>query len=170
MTDGIVRTSVVGPDLVSRFQRINQDVVRSAGLEILVVGALGATTATGDLTLQTVAGFDETGGEVALEYEPKIVGKMGLDVPLPGKVRASGAVRYVGTQLCENSEVGTLQTLRSSRTADLSLRRLFRFGRAGSSRRIDASASLRNVTDSVVFDQCGLPQPGRLFQIQFRIW
>lgn len=170
MTDGIVRTSVVGPDLVSRFQRINQDVVRSAGLEILVVGALGATTATGDLTLQTVAGFDETGGEVALEYEPKIVGKMGLDVPLPGKFRASGAVRYVGTQLCENSEVGTLQTLRSSRTADLSLRRLFRFGRAGSSRRIDASASLRNVTDSVVFDQCGLPQPGRLFQIQFRIW
>ena len=34
---------------------------------------------------------------------------------------------------------------------------------------VDADAN-SNLADALVFDQCGLPQPGRTFQIQFRIW
>lgn len=167
--DGIVRTSVVGTDGMTRFSRANQDEVRSTGLELLWVGAFGSMTATGDLTLQDVKGFDGAGAEVELEYEPAVVGKVGLDVPLPMQVRGTGDVRFVGSQSCENPEVGGLQPLGSSRSVDLGLRRGFRFGNGGALTRLDASASLRNAMDAVVFDQCGLPQPGRFFQIQFRI-
>jgi iron complex outermembrane receptor protein len=170
LSDGIIRTSVTGADGIRRFQRVNQDEIQSSGLELLLVGSLGATTMSGDVTLQSAQGFDASGAEIELEYEPKVAGKLGIDVPLPAEIWAGGEVRFVGSQLCQNPEVGGLQPLESSTTADLSLRRLFRFGRGGAMSRVDATASLRNFTDSVVFDQCGLPQPGRLFRIQFRIW
>jgi iron complex outermembrane receptor protein len=170
LTDGIVRTSVIGTDGLTRFQRVNQDEIRSMGVELLLVGSLGATTLSGDLTLQSAHGFDALGGEVDLEYEPAVAGKFGVDIPLPAEFWAGGEVRFVGEQQCENPELGGLQSLRSSTTTDLTLRRLFRFGRGGTMSKVDATASLRNLSDAVVFDQCGLPQPGRLFQIRFRIW
>lgn len=172
LSDGIVRTSITVPGGPSRFQRINRDQVRSTGVELLLVRSLGETTLTADLTLQDVKGFNRAGDEVELEYEPSVMGKVGLNVPLPAAFRAGGEVRFVGEQMCVNPEVGggALQQLGSSTTTDLSLRRLFNLGRGGVMSRIDASASLRNVSDAVVFDQCGLPQPGRTFQIQFRIW
>jgi iron complex outermembrane receptor protein len=116
-----------------------------------------------------VRGRDAGGNEVLLEYQPAIVGRLGIDFPLPASFRGGGGLRFVGEQRCENPEIGGLQPLASSRTVDLSLRRIFDLGRDGPLRHVDASASLRNATDAVVFDQCGLPQPGRLFQIQFRI-
>jgi iron complex outermembrane receptor protein len=148
---------------------VNQDRVRSLGLELLLVGDFGGTTATGELTVQDVRGLDAGGNEVLLEYEPAIVGRLGVDVPLPANFRGGGGLRFVSEQRCENPEIGGLQRLGSSRTVDFSLRRIFNLGRGGVLRRVDASASVRNATDAVVFDQCGLPQPGRLFQIQFRV-
>jgi iron complex outermembrane receptor protein len=44
------------------------------------------------------------------------------------------------------------------------------FGLGGYSRRLDLVLALDNVTDSAVYDQCGLPQPGRLLRLQFRIF
>ncbi len=114
-------------------------------------------------------GFGEDGNEVRLEYEPSVVGKLGLDVPLPWSVRGGGDVRFVGAQRCENPEIGALQRLGSSRTVDLSVRRSLGLRSGGALNRMDLSASLRNVLDAVVFDQCGLPQPGRLLRIQLRI-
>jgi len=170
LSDGIVRVSNTGPAGERRFQRVNQAKIRSTGVELLLIGSFGTTTATGELTLQDVRGLDLSGNEIELEYEPTVVGKLGLDVPLPAGFRASGDVRFVGTQMCENPEIGGLQSLGSSTSTDVSVRRLFNFGLGDVFDRIDASASLRNVTDALVFDQCGLPRPGRLFQIQFRIW
>ena len=102
LTDGIVRRSVVGADMIRRFQRVNQDEVRGTGLELLLVGNLGAATASGDLTVQSVKGFDESGDEVELEYEPSIAGKLGLNVPLPEGFSISSELRFVGEQRCEN--------------------------------------------------------------------
>jgi iron complex outermembrane receptor protein len=169
LEDGIVRRSVVGTDGLPRFERTNQNEIRSTGVELLTVGSFGGTTVNGDLTIQDVEGLDTAGNEVPLEYEPAIVGRAGLDVPLPQRFRASGELRFMGAQRCENPEVGGLQRLASSRTLDLSLRRVFGLGRSGALRRVDASASVRNLTDAIVFDQCGLPQPGRLFQIRLTV-
>ncbi len=170
LTDGIVRRSSTDGVGNRRFQRVNQAEVRSTGLEVLLVGTLGGSTFNGDLTLQNVAGYDNDGTEVELEYEPSVLGKLGFDVPIPAEFRFGGEGRYLGAQMCENPEVGGLQPLPSSTSFDLTLRRMFSFGRGGALSRLDASAALRNVTDGAVFDQCGLPQPGRLVQVQFRFW
>lgn len=172
LTDGIVRRSIPNPDPTGRslLQRVNQAEVRSTGGELLVSGTLGLVTLSGDLTIQDVMGLEEDGTEVELEYEPSVMGKIGAIVPIPARIQAGADLRYVGQQLCENPEVGGLQPLASSTVFDLTLRRLFDIRSGGAMSRLDLSAALRNVTDASVFDQCGLPQPGRLFQIQFRIW
>ncbi len=168
LSDGIVRTSIVDANGDRRFQRINQDRIRSTGLELLALGTLGSAVLSGDATLQSVRGYDANGSSVDLEYEPSVAGRVGIEMPLPGRVRASSQLRYMGEQRCENPESGGLEPLRSSRSLDLTLRRLFSGSRA--LRNLDASVSIRNVTDALVFDQCGLPQPGRTFRVQVRIW
>jgi iron complex outermembrane receptor protein len=170
LTDGIVRRSVTGADGGRRFQRVNQDEVRSTGAELLAVATFGRTTLTGDLTLQDVKGLDADGTEVELEYEPALAGKLGANVPLPAELWLGGDMRYMGEQKCENPEVGGLEPLASSTVFDLTLRRLFGMRSGGALSRVEASAAVRNVADAAVFDQCGLPQAGRIFQIQLRLW
>ena len=170
LNNGIVRTSVTSADGMRRFRRINRDRVRSAGIELLAVGTLGVATLSSDVTLQNVKGMDFDGSEVELEYEPSVTGKLGLESALGAGFRASGNFRFVGGQSCENPELGGLQPLGASGSVDFSLRRIFRLGSSGGLSRLDASASLRNATDATVYDQCGLPQPGRTLQFQFRVW
>ncbi|KPJ74709.1 MAG: hypothetical protein AMS19_15015 [Gemmatimonas sp. SG8_23] len=170
LTDGIVRSTVTDSLGASRFKRVNQDEVRSTGAELLVVGSLGPVTLSGDLTLQDVKGLEADGTEVELEYEPAAAGKVGVLVPVPAEIQVGADLRFMGEQLCQNPESGGLEPLASSTTVDLSARRLFSIRNGGALSRMDVSASLRNVADAAVFDQCGLPQPGRLFQIRFRIW
>lgn len=170
LSNGIVRTSVTGDDGVRRFRRINREEVRSTGIELLAIGTLGVATVSSDLTLQHVKGMEADGSEVELEYEPAITGKLGVETPLGAGFRASGNFRFVGGQSCENPEVGGLQPLGASGSADFSLRKIFQLRGTGRLSRVDASASLRNATDATVYDQCGLPQPGRTLQFQFRLW
>lgn len=170
LSDGIVRASVTGEDGVSRFRRLNQDKVRSTGIELLAIGTLGVATVSSDLTLQHVKGMDADGSEVELEYEPAITGKLGIETPLGAGFRFSGNFRLVGAQGCENPEVGGLQPLGASGSSDFSLRKIFQLRSAGQVSRVDVSASLRNASDATVYDQCGLPQPGRTLQFQFRLW
>jgi iron complex outermembrane receptor protein len=169
LSDGIIRTSITDAEGAQKLKRINQDAIRGTGLELLAVGTVGTATLTGDLTLQSVHGFDADGTEVELEYEPAVSGKVGIELPVTFQLHASGNMRMVGRQQCENPETGGMQPLDSSRTADLGLRRVFEVG-SRALRRVDASFSVRNVTNGLSFDQCGLPQPGRSVQIQLRIW
>lgn len=169
LTNGIIRRTVVGADSVSRFQRVNQDEVRSTGLEVLAVGTFGRATLTGDMTLQRVRGYEADGSQIDLEYEPRVAGKVAIDVALATALNGTAEVRLMGEQLCENPESGGLEPLASSGIVDLSLRRLFQWGRGGAMQTLGATASVRNVMDAAVYDQCGLPQPGRLVQLQFQI-
>ena len=170
LSDGIVRSSVTDAQGNAKFKRVNQDEVRGLGLELVAVGTLGAATLSGDLTLQSVRGYDESGAEVDLEYEPSVLGRAAIVYPLPSAWRVSGDLRFVGSQYCENPESGGLQELAGSGILDFALQRLFSFARGGSLRRVDASLAVNNVMDDLAFDQCGLPQPGRTLQLQFRLW
>jgi len=168
LTDGIVRSSVDTPE-GRKYKRINQDEIRSTGLEILASSRLGPVRLSGDLTLQRVRGFTKEGDEVELEYEPEVAGKLSAYLPLFLEVEGTATARYMGTQFCENPELGGLQSLDGSRHLDLGIRRVFG-GAGGVLGRAEAGIRLDNVTDAVVFDQCGLPQPGRTLQLQLRIW
>jgi iron complex outermembrane receptor protein len=168
LTDGIVRSSVSTPE-GKKYKRINQDEIRSTGIEFLVSGRVGPVGLSGDFTLQRVRGYTPEGDEVKLEYEPEFAGKAGTAVPLPWNVMGSAEVRFMGKQYCENPEVGGLQPFDDSRNLDLGLRRGFSLGE-GPFSRAEAVLALDNATDGVVLDQCGLPQPGRTLRLQLRIW
>ncbi|MDH5760180.1 MAG: TonB-dependent receptor [Gemmatimonadota bacterium] len=170
LSDGIVRVSV-GDSLGSRrFMRINQDQVLGTGVEVLAVSTLGATVLSGDLTLQSVHAVDSAGGPVDLEYEPRVYGKLGSEIPLAAGLVGVANFRFVGAQLCENPDLGGLDPLGANRSVDVGIRRRFGDSSPSTLRRMDVSLNLGNATDATVYDQCGLPQPGRTLQLQLRIW
>jgi iron complex outermembrane receptor protein len=166
--DGIVRSSVI-TDEGKKFKRINRDKVRSVGLELLASGSAGPLGWSGDLTLQRARGINPDGGEVRLEYEPAIAGKLSAFIPLPLDLEGSAAGRFMGRQYCENPELGGLDSFDGSRHIDLGLRRAFELGK-GLLGRAEAQLNLDNATDAVIMDQCGLPQPGRTLRLHVRIW
>lgn len=168
LTDGIVRTSVDTPE-GRKYKRINQDEIRSTGLELLASGSLGFMELSGDLTLQRVRGFTPEGQEVKLEYEPEVAGRLSATLPLFLHLEGTATARFVGGQYCENPEVGGLEAFDGSQHLDLGILRAF--GLEGSRlNRAEAVLRLNNATDGVVLDQCGLPQPGRTLQLQLRVW
>jgi iron complex outermembrane receptor protein len=168
LSDGIVRSSVI-TDEGTKYRRINQDQVRSRGLELLASGNLGPLGWSGDLTLQRARGITPEGGEVRLEYEPAVAGKLSAFLPLPLDLEGSASARFMGRQYCENPELGGLDSFDGSRHVDFGLRRVLNVG-YGFVGRAEARLSLDNATDAVVLDQCGLPQPGRTLRLQVRIW
>jgi iron complex outermembrane receptor protein len=66
-----------------------------------------------------------------------------------------------------NPDVGGQETLDPSGRLDLLVSRQWSFG--GALRRLQVTLALDNVTDGAVYDQCGLPQPGRMLRLQFRL-
>ena len=170
LADGIIRTTVTDDSGTRLFKRVNQDQIQSTGIEMLAIGTLGVATISTDLTLQHVRGVEPDGTRIELEYEPSVTGKFSLESPLGGGYRAASDFHFVSDQRCANPEVGGLQSFGASGSADFSLRKIFQFGGRGALSRVDASASVRNATNSTSYDQCGLPQPGRTLQVQFRVW
>lgn len=170
LRDGIVRTSTVtteGP----RFKRVNRDEVRSTGLEVLTAGTRGAFTFGGGLTLQRVRIQDPgvPGEDHRGEYAPAVSGTLNLGVIVPREVTVDGFLRFRGVQYCQNVEVTGLERMDASATLDLEARKVLVAGRGGLARTVDGAVSVANLGDSVVLDQCGLPQPGRTFRIQFSV-
>ncbi len=168
LRDGIIRSTVSTPE-GKKYKRINQDKLRSAGVELLATGKVGLVGLSGDLTLQRTRGVNPDGGEVKLEYEPAAAGKVSAFLPLAFGTEGGVTGRFMGRQYCENPDVGGLAPFDGSRHLDLSLRRVFASGSSALSR-IEAVINLDNATDALVLDQCGLPQPGRTLRFQLRVW
>ena len=170
LTDAIVRVATVtaeGP----RFQRVNRDEVRSTGLEVLAAGAFGTFTYGGGVTWKDVRVLDprNPATEERAEYQPALSGTANLAFVAPGTVTLTGFGTYRGEQHCRNVEVSGLDRIDSSATFDLEASRAFALGGPMAPRLASAIVGVANLTDSTVLDQCGLPQAGRTFRIQFTI-
>ena len=63
-----------------------------------------------------------------------------------------------------------MDTLSRTHRFDLDLRRFFAFEGRSALANVDALVSVTNLTDNAIFDQCGLPQPGRTFRVQLRLF
>ena len=168
--EGIVRGRVVTPE-GTRFQRINRDEILSTGVEFLAAGSWGRLTYGGDLTLQRVVVRDAgaPGRDHRAEYEPTAAGNLNLTIEGPSRVAFTGFLHLRGSQFCENVESPALGQLDASATLDLEARRMFRWGAGSFRRRVEGTIGLSNATDSKVLDQCGLPQPGRMFRVQINL-
>ena len=170
LSHGIVRIAVDTPDGPRR-QRVNRDRILSTGLELVATGALGFLEYAGDVTFQQAWQFAEGNDErTRPEYEPNLAARLSLAVPVAAGATVSGEYRYVGSQFCLNAESGGLDRLETARSLDLQARRLFRLEDRRAFANVDGSIVLANVTDRAIFDQCGLPQPGRTLRFQVRLF
>lgn len=175
LDDAVVRITLPAPD--GRFQRVNRDRITSAGAEILAGVAFGAdrdrsVTITGDALLQRISVTDRTmAGQPSrhAENNPEARGMIELGVPLPARVRAFANARYTGTQYCLNADTGADMTLAAKTEANFALEKRLLVSRRGAVRSLRALLALDNAGNSAIYDQCGLPQPGRTLRAMLSI-
>jgi iron complex outermembrane receptor protein len=165
LVDAVVRTTVPNTNL---FVRVNRDEIRSTGVELLAAWASSAVPAravslTGDLLAQHVRVRDRTAAaERRPEHQPEVRGSVELGVPLPLAMRGVGTARYSDAQYCVHPDFGTQVRLAGQTIGAIAAERSWRLGGGTSAiKSVLAVFALDNVTDATVYDQCGLPQPGR---------
>lgn len=165
-SDAIVRTGLGD----GRFQRQNRNAVRAAGVEMLGELRWAAWAVGADMTLQDVVLTDAMAPSEQRkpEYQPAIGGSLNVEGPLFAGIRARAQANMVGRQYCVDPDLGSDVALDGTARLDLVFSRQWSIG--GAFRNVQATAGLHNVTDTAVYDQCGLPQPGRLFRVAFRIF
>ncbi len=166
LTDAIVRVSLGD----GRLQRQNRDRIRSVGLELLATYQWRRFSVTGDLTIKDVTQQDPTApeGQGEPEYQPWIAGGLGLSAPLGIEIWSTGRLRHLGPRYCVHPDLDRQVRLSGDTWLDLEFGRSIGLG--DHSRRLELVLALDNITDTAVYDQCGLPQPGRLLRLQFRIF
>ena len=174
LEDAIVRGPAPAGS-AARYQRTNRDRIRSTGLEMLAGYTTPAISLETELTLQDVEALVRDGGAtgpVRAEYEPEIAGGVGGSVRLPLGIEGGAEVEYIGRQYCSApvSASETYAELEPGTRTEVQVARSFalRSGPATFSR-IGVQLGVENLTDSAIYDQCGLPQPGRTIRLQVRL-
>jgi iron complex outermembrane receptor protein len=170
LDDAVVRITLSNP---TSFMRINRDRIESTGIEALGGLQFGpdpdrAVTLNGDLLLQDITVIDETAGDAArhAENDPETRASVEFGLPLPMVLRGLVSMRYTGRQYCLNADTGAEISLDGQTVANVSVERHVSLG-VGLFRSLRALFSLDNIGDSTVYDQCGLPQPGRTIRLMF---
>ena len=150
-------------------QRVNKDRIKSSGIEIVAIGSLNGFEYSGDLTWQSVW---QHGNGIATrpEYEPNVFGRVSLSSELFRQFFLEGEYRYKGTQYCLNLRERGMQSLRPTSDVGFKLKRLFRLNNGKRLNNLDSSIAVSNFGNSLIFDQCGLPQPGRTVELQLRLF
>lgn len=173
LDDAIVRTTLTSP---TRFLRVNRDRIQSTGAELLAGFVFGidrerSVSLTGDALVQRIRIYNQTANDAErhAENNPGARGMLELGVPLPARLRAFANARYTGRQYCLNAETQNEMTLTAQTETDLAVERRFALAGRGALRGFRALLSLDNVSDAVVFDQCGLPQAGRTLRVMFTL-
>jgi iron complex outermembrane receptor protein len=154
----------------NRFQRVNLGQVRARGLEVLADATAGALSLGASLSVQRVRGRGDAGNETELEYEPAVHGGVWAEAPLPGGARFGLDARGTGAQRFIDLDSGSLATLAPGLRLDASLSRGFEIGTSGPWRRLELRLAVENLADQPLYDQAGLPQPGRTVRLQARFW
>jgi iron complex outermembrane receptor protein len=167
LTDAIRR--ITFPD--GRRQRINSEELTSTGVEVLLSQSFGPLSLGGDLTLQAV---ELTDPETALSTEPENLpeqeGRLWVRAPLAAGVSGRAEAEYIGAQFCQDVDTGQDVELDGGTWLNAVLSRVWRLGRGGTGRNVETSLRGENLTGTALYDQCGLPRPGRIFRFQVRVF
>ena len=169
LDDAITRISVATPT-GNKFQRVNLGRISATGAEVVAEATVGAVALGASGTLQRVHGRDAAGVATVLEYEPTLQGGLWVDAPLAARTRLGVDVRGTGAQRYIDTDNGGFSTLSRSMLVGLRLSRPFGFPALGPWQRLDMTLAVENIADQPVFDQAGLPQPGRTLRLQARLW
>ncbi|HEY0306480.1 MAG TPA: TonB-dependent receptor [Longimicrobiales bacterium] len=165
LEDAIVRISVPN----QRFMRVNRDRQLGTGVELLTGVRLGEMSLSGDVVIQRTELTDESTGVASEpEYQPDVIAGLGLAGPLPLSARFDLRARHTGRQSCINPDSGVQTGIPSAQRYDAEVSRAWTLRGAWTSA-IELAVGADNLSDEVIYDQCGLPQPGRTFRIQLRV-
>ncbi len=162
LRDAIIR--ITRPD--RKFQRINRDRLRSYGVELLAGWNGERTSLTTDAVIQRARLHDPAaqGIERNAEHQPGWRTATDVAFPMPAGARGSLTAAFTGRQYCVNPDLGRTVALRAQRRADVGLEREYALRSSGWLTRLRVMLGMDNIADAAVFDQCGLPQPGRTFR------
>lgn len=168
LSGAIVRASVGE----GKLRRENRDQLRSTGVELLAGWASDAIAVTADLTAQHIRVHDPAAGESRrAEHQPEF--RMGTELafPLPLAIKGQAGARYTGSQVCVHPDLEREVELGGQFSADVGVSRSWSLRSAARSlfRTLRLSLTLDNVADAAVYDQCGLPQPGRTLRMGFEV-
>jgi len=168
LKDAVVRITL--PDRF--FFRVNQNELKSTGVELFASQNFGRVGIIGDLTLQKVDLTNTTANSTnEPENLPEILGSLHVNFPLVFGIAANAGVRHVGGSHCLNPATGNDEELDGGTRFDGDFSRVFRLGSAGRAfSSLETRVSLDNFADTAIYDQCGLPQPGRLLRFQIRLF
>ncbi len=165
LTDAIRR--ITFPD--GRRQRVNSDRLESAGIELFGTQTFGPLTTGGDLRLQAV---DLADAASALSVEPENVpeqeGRLWAEWSLAPDVRLRGEAEYTGSQFCQNPSTGADVELDGGTWLNAVVSRVWVV--SGLFERLETTFRATNLTDTALYDQCGLPRPGRTLSVQVRLY
>ena len=166
LDDAVVR--VVLPDL--RFQRVNRDRLTSYGLELLGSTLLGPATIGADLTAQSVSLSDPALGTSARpENLPELFGTVFVRAPVGLGLTAGMEARHTGSQFCVDPGTGADTRLRGGTVLNGEVTRSWRLRSSALFGRLETTISVFNAGNIALYDQCGLPEPGRLLRLQVRV-
>ncbi|HET7551561.1 MAG TPA: TonB-dependent receptor [Gemmatimonadaceae bacterium] len=153
-------------------RRENRDQIRSTGVELLAGWAGDAIAVTADLTAQHIRLHGPAAGESRRpEHQPEFRMGTELSFPLPLTITGQAAARYTGSQMCVHPDLEREVELDPQLSADAGVARSWTLRGAARSllRTLRLSLTLENVADAAVYDQCGLPQPGRTLRLGFEV-
>lgn len=166
LTDAIRRISLPN----GRRQRVNSEELASVGVEVLFSQTLGTVDIGGELTLQSVELTDPaTMVNTQPENVPEQSASAYLRFPLGAGVRTTVEADYTGAQFCIDPDSGTDVRLDGGSWLNATLSKVWPWAGGGGSR-VETSVSALNLTDTALYDACGLPRAGRLLRFQLRVF
>jgi outer membrane receptor protein involved in Fe transport len=127
----------------------------------------------GELTLQAVKLVDPA---TTLSREPENLpersGNVHARLPLPAGWTLGAEARYTGSQFCQDLNTGADVRLPAGTWVNGDLARVWSLPTTGREllTHLETRISVDNLTDTVLYDQCGLPRPGRLTRSQIRVF
>lgn len=169
VTDAVVRITL--PD--RRFMRVNRNELESTGLELLGYWRAGRLAFSGDFTAQSVQLTDTASREThEPENLPELFGS--VDARFHGARGLFGGVEcaFTGRQFAIDVATGEDAELEAAAIVGGYVGRIWDrpFGAGGPFRSFETRVAADNVTDRVHYDQFGLPEPGRRFRFEVRLY
>ncbi|MCC6350705.1 MAG: TonB-dependent receptor [Candidatus Eisenbacteria bacterium] len=165
LSDAVVRIRESG-----RFKRVNQEGLKSRGVELIGSRRFGGLSLGADFTAQTADLLDPSAQLEHPENLPETSGSLRAELSLPRRFRLGASARWIGEQFALHPDSGELETLASATTLGVNVARDWRLGGAdGWASTLRTTIAVDNLTDKAVFDAYGLPGPGQLLRFEMRV-
>jgi len=154
-----------------RRQRVNSDELKSVGVEVYFSQSVGRFDVGGEMTLQSVELTDPaTLVNTEPENVPERVGSVFTNVVIASGLTSTVRAEYTGPQFCIDPDSGQDVQLDGGAWLNAALSKVWTVSTVGSGRRIETSVAGLNLTDTALYDSCGLPRAGRLLRFQVRVF